>query len=110
VRFAIALAALLAWLIGWCCAPLHGAAWTQEAGQGQVIVNVSFLDSSHWFDPSGKLRSTGRKPTMESASSPPRFFALLLPFDRGAAALCGLLALWRLHLEYSGVNRAVSAA
>ena len=76
---------------------------------------------------------------MGSAGSRPRFFALLLPFDRVAAAralaigailglaaagpsldsaahfrfavaLSVLLALWCLHLEWSGVNRVVSAA
>jgi hypothetical protein len=75
---------------------------------------------------------------MESAGSPPRFFALLPPFDRAAAAkalaigsilglasvgssldsvahlrfaaaLCALFALWVLHLRRSGVNRAVAA-
>jgi hypothetical protein len=76
---------------------------------------------------------------MGSAGSRPRFFALLLPFDRVAAAralaigailglaaagpslnsaadfrfaaaLSVLLALWCLHLEWSGLSRAVSAA
>jgi len=75
---------------------------------------------------------------MESAGSRPRFFALLLPLDRVAAArslaigaivglvaagpsldsvahfrftaaLSLLLALWCLHLEWSGVSRAASA-
>ena len=74
---------------------------------------------------------------MESAGSQPRFFALLPPFDpaavaralalggilglaavghsldsaahiRFAVAFCALLALWRLHLERSGVGRAIS--
>jgi hypothetical protein len=76
---------------------------------------------------------------MESAGSPPRFFALLLPFNLAAAArglaiggvlglaavgrfldsaahfrfavaLCVLLSLWHVHLERSGVSRAVSLA
>jgi hypothetical protein len=59
VRCSITIGAVLAWAIGWCCAPLHGAAWTQEAGHGQVIVNFSLLDTSHWFDASGRLHAFG---------------------------------------------------
>jgi len=53
----MALGAVLAWTMGLCCAPLHGGAWTQEQGQGQIILNFSFMDSSRWFDSSGKPQS-----------------------------------------------------
>ena len=59
MRRGIVRSAVLAWIAGWCCAPLHGAAWTRESGHGQVIVSFSFPDTSHWFDPSGKLHAFG---------------------------------------------------
>jgi len=61
VRRRIALELVLAWTFVWCCAPLHGAAWTQEEGHGQIIVNFSYLDTSRWFDPSGKLQTFGSR-------------------------------------------------
>ena len=51
-------------LVHWCCVAVwavvcavpqvHGAAWTQRQGDGQVIFNFSFLETSHWFDSAGK--------------------------------------------------------
>jgi hypothetical protein len=52
MRGRIALGLVLAW-------SLHGAAWTQEQGHGQIILNFSFMDSSRWFDASRKLQSFG---------------------------------------------------
>ena len=43
--------------MGLSCASLKGAAWTQGQGQGQIILNFSFMDSSRWFDSSRKLQS-----------------------------------------------------
>ena len=43
--------------MGFSCASLQGGAWTQEQGQGQIIFNFSFMETSRWFDSSGKVQT-----------------------------------------------------
>ena len=47
---------LLGLTVGLASSLLYGAAWTQEKGHGQLILNFSFLETSHWHDQSGQLQ------------------------------------------------------